>query len=238
MKLAVQLRCATIKLLTALEVYNKRYSSYMEFMKKEMVKTKSSTPWFLDLGAGSGLLSLGSAQVSKANILAVDLKTDDLRRMKSHRVHPLKADAQNLPFQPSTVDLCMCISLLEHLPKPAQCVREMTCITKTAGRIIVQIPNLRYILEPHTKWPLLHLMPSKLKEKIKEATGYSDLNLKVDVHYVTGCFADSNWSPTRVQKIFHSLGLAKLLLLPLGWFLIFECVPSRTKRTRALRELS
>ena len=56
-------------------------------------------------------------------------------------------------------------------------LKEMTRVIKQYGVIIIQIPNLDWLLEPHTKFPFLAYMPSILRKYALLFTNYEGLQM-------------------------------------------------------------
>lgn len=54
----------------------------------------------------------------------------------------LYGDAQALPIAEEAVDCVLLLDVLEHLPEPARCVREVYRVLKKGGRAITQVPFL------------------------------------------------------------------------------------------------
>ena len=79
------------------------------------------------------------------------------------------------------MDLVLSISLLEHLGNPAKCVQELYRILRQGGVAIIQIPNLQYLFEPHTKLPLLGFMPQRVQSRILRMMNYAYINFDVTV---------------------------------------------------------
>jgi SAM-dependent methyltransferase len=51
-------------------------------------------------------------------------------------------DAQVLPFAPSSVDTVLLLDVLEHLPRPSECIAEIHRVLQPKGRLILQVPFL------------------------------------------------------------------------------------------------
>jgi SAM-dependent methyltransferase len=51
-------------------------------------------------------------------------------------------DAQQLPFKSGSVDAVICKAVLEHVPEPAQVVREMYRMLKPGGKLYAYLPFL------------------------------------------------------------------------------------------------
>jgi ubiquinone/menaquinone biosynthesis C-methylase UbiE len=49
-------------------------------------------------------------------------------------------DGTCLPFRTGSFDTVLCTEVLEHLPEPERCVREMARVVKPGGRLLVTVP--------------------------------------------------------------------------------------------------
>jgi SAM-dependent methyltransferase len=102
------------------------------------------------------------------------------------------------------------LSLLEHLGNPAECVQELYRVLKQGGVAIIQLPNLQYLFEPHTKLPLLGLMPKRVQSKILRMIDYSYINFDVTVKNALLILQKSGFKLEKAVKVYH-LGIMKLL---------------------------
>lgn len=53
-------------------------------------------------------------------------------------------EAIDLPLEPDTLDLILCLDVLEHLFDPWRIVREISTLLKPGGALIISIPNVRH----------------------------------------------------------------------------------------------
>lgn len=51
-------------------------------------------------------------------------------------------DAQAIPVADTSVDYVLLLDVLEHLPRPDDCVREVRRVLRTGGKLIIQVPFL------------------------------------------------------------------------------------------------
>lgn len=84
------------------------------------------------------------------------------------------ADARYLPLRSDSIDFAYALSLLEHVEGWRLVVKEVARVLR-GGIYFIQLLNLRYPVEPHTKFPLLRFMPKALRRVIAVSTGYRDL---------------------------------------------------------------
>jgi len=83
----------------------------------------------LDLGSGE---HRGFSLKTRARIVLVDVQT---------RFHPdVAADAQVLPFKPGSFDGALAVSVLEHVPRPWDAVREIHRVLQPGGVVLGYVP--------------------------------------------------------------------------------------------------
>lgn len=59
-----------------------------------------------------------------------------------HKTLDVRADACYLPFRDATFDLCVCTSVLEHIPDPTTAVAEIGRVTRDEGCLWLEVPFL------------------------------------------------------------------------------------------------
>jgi hypothetical protein len=75
-------------------------------------------------------------------------------------------------YEPNSTSL---LSLLEHMPRWNEVVKEVSRV-RGVGIVIVQwLPNSHFIVEPHTEFPLLAILLQNIRDKISSLNNYSDL---------------------------------------------------------------
>ncbi|HEY5902809.1 MAG TPA: class I SAM-dependent methyltransferase [Anaerolineales bacterium] len=137
------------------------------------------------------------------------------------------ASAQELPFASGSFDVVIIKHIVEHLPDPAQAIREIGRVTAPGGTLILATPNLGSLLKPWKgeRWigyqDPTHISlkpPEEWLALIKEA-GFSFKRV----------FADGFWDvpyvpviPNQIQKLFFgSLGgvqaITGFIFLPMRW---------------------
>ena len=103
-------------------------------------------------------------------------------------INRICADAHNLLFKDSS--LTFSLSLLEHLQNPSEHIKELYRVLKKGGKAIIQLPNLQYLFEPHSKWPLLWLLPESFQSRIFSLLNYPYVNMKVTIKSIYSEIAD------------------------------------------------
>jgi SAM-dependent methyltransferase len=52
------------------------------------------------------------------------------------------ADAQALPIKSASIDTVLLLDVMEHLPRPQECLGEINRVLKNSGQVILQVPFL------------------------------------------------------------------------------------------------
>jgi SAM-dependent methyltransferase len=181
------------------------------------------------LEIGSGLGHLVGQLEGSFETYGLDLNHWAVARSKSEakRTQLETASAQALPYTNKSFGVVIIKHIVEHLPDPAQAVREIGRILEPGGILILATPNLDSLLKPWkgSRW-IGYLDPTHISLKppgewvklIREA-GLNPLEV----------FADGFWNvpyvplvPNPLQKLFFgSLGgfqaLTGIVFLPVRW---------------------
>jgi len=206
---------SVVGLLSKLRVYEERTDTYVRLFERWI----SSAGVLLDVGCGTGAFSRAVASGGRL-VVALDIDESVLRKIDaSESIERVCADAQSLPFRDGSVDCALAISLLEHLERPEKCVEGLFRVLKRGGVVVVQLPNFQYVFEPHSKWPLLCLMPRRFQRKIFELLNYPYVNMEVSVKRILSTFQFSGFGIRELVKVYH-LGLMKLLPVPPAYIFV------------------
>lgn len=106
-----------------------------------------------DIGCGGGLLSEALARAG-AHVTAIDLAPEVLEVAKLH-LHETNADlptplaidyrlcgsAELAASDPAVFDVVCCMELIEHVPDPAELVRDLAALLKPGGRVFLSTVN-------------------------------------------------------------------------------------------------
>jgi len=114
----------------------------------------------LDIGCGDGSTLMWLKDVKKCSwIGGVEIVPDaaEKARKKLDMVYEGNIDAMDLPLERSSLDLILCLDVLEHLIDPWSVTRRIQNLLKPGGALIVSVPNVRCkrVLLPlllHGKW--------------------------------------------------------------------------------------
>jgi hypothetical protein len=95
------------------------------------------------------------------------------------------------------------------------------------GRVaIIQLPNLQYLFEPHTKWPLLGFMPKWAQSRILRIMDCDYINFDITVKNALLMLKKSGFKLEKTVKVYH-LGIMKLL--PIAPAYIFIAVKMKER---------
>lgn len=102
-----------------------------------------------EVGCERGTLSTKLAAECRY-LVCVDIDHEVLlaarERVNGGRAGFVVADGQCLPFRDGWADVSVSTHTLEHLPDPARGLRELTRITRLDGRLVINVPNDRWVL--------------------------------------------------------------------------------------------
>lgn len=180
----------------------------------------------LDVGGASGVqafLLFGIVRCSR--VVVLDVSKDKLVKGKElrPRIAFVQGDAHHLPFRSGSFDLVASFSILEHLENPVAGVKEQIRVSRRL--IAVQIPNLRYYIEPHTLVPLLYWYPKKIRQKVLKSVWVWRpeiyINFSVTYKNLRGWFHHSGIRLIKTSKLYHA-NYAKIFVSPQGYLMLFE----------------
>lgn len=174
----------------------------------------------VDVGCGSGTFSK-ALDDGKRLIVALDIQCELLRNVRGYNIERICADAHYLPFRGGSIDCVLSISLMEHLQGPKKHVGELHRVLKDRGKVILQLPNLQYPIEPHSKWPFLFLLPRGFQSKIFEMLNYSYVNMEVTINYALTLFEAWGFKLKERVDVYH-LNIMKLLPIAPAYIFILE----------------
>jgi ubiquinone/menaquinone biosynthesis C-methylase UbiE len=194
-----------VGLLSRVHAYEERTGKYLSHFKHYV----DGAEVIVDVGCGSGAFSKALARQNRL-VIASDIEGRLLREIEDSYIWKVCADAHHLPFRDGSVDCVLFLSLLEHLENPAKCVEELYRVLKYGGTAIIQLPNLQYPFEPHTKWPLLCLMPKRFQSRILKMIGYPYINMEVTIKNALSMLEETGFKLKEIVKVYH-LGIMKLL---------------------------
>lgn len=137
--------------------------SCIEYVTKEELKGKK----ILEIGGGSGLISSAISKYGN-EVITIDIHDVIMRETLDLYENQLNinfviADGIKLPFKSSSFDAIVCNQVIEHIPKQnhQQLIDESYRALKSGGIFYIATPNKLWLIEPHTRLPMLSYLPKK-----------------------------------------------------------------------------
>ena len=208
-----------VRTLQIVRFYHARNEKYGALLLRLIGPSARAGQFVVDLGCGPG--GITSKLSGPYTVLGLDKDRYPLLHFFNPGIPRVQARAERLPFKDDSIDVVVAISLVEHVPDQRGFFFEVARVLKAGGQGIVQVPNLRHPIEPHTKWPFLHMWSQTFQAKVLAATGYDDLDLSTSVAKVSHLGAGSGLEVVGTLPIWH-FRLAKLLGQPMGFFMVLR----------------
>jgi SAM-dependent methyltransferase len=127
---------------------------------------------------------------------------------------PVVADVTRIPFRDRAFDSALCTEVLEHLPDPCRCLKEIHRVVKPGGTVLFTVPMTMYThCEPYdfyryTQYGLRHLL-EKHGFKIRELRRLGGVVSVMASHAISlGCDAIANCLDKSVLKHVRRAALA------------------------------
>jgi len=209
---------AIVKILQLARFYQKRNERYASVVESVVGSSPRGERLMVDVGCGPGGIT-----ALLRGFIVVGLDSD--RYYLSHFIEPkiprIQARAEHLPLRAMSVDVVLAISLVEHVAEQPALFVELARVLKEGGQLVLQVPELRFPIEPHTKWPLLHVWNQSLQGRILAATGYQDLNMTTSLSGIKRFAEAAGLRSHRLIPLWH-FPLARIAGLPMGYFISFN----------------
>ncbi len=117
---------------------------YWDYRDKMIFSFIKERKIIVDLGCGEGItLQRLTKQFPLSIVAGIDLSFENLEICRKHELLALQNDSENLCFQDNSVDCCLLIEVIEHLPHPEKTLQEIFRILKKDGILIALFPNDR-----------------------------------------------------------------------------------------------
>lgn len=95
----------------------------------------------LDIGSYDGSISSNLKKLfSNLKITIVDMDKSGLQLAKEKGLNTLYASATELPLENSSVDVVLCLDLIEHVKEDDKVIKEISRVLKEGGKIILTTP--------------------------------------------------------------------------------------------------
>lgn len=127
----------------------------------------------LDLGAGSGGVSVALASNGAHDLVAADVVVNsdlaEVRRASGVPLQQVASTGERLPFADGSFDAVLCLETIEHLPDARGAAREMMRILRPGGLVMITTPaRFRYLHrpDPHYQVRGLALLPDAMQRRV------------------------------------------------------------------------
>jgi len=219
-----RLGCRIAHILRMYGVRRRKYIEYLIIILRSIEKYKGKHIMVLDLGCGSG--SFLYLLIRKAGKKVIGIGVDILQydewfkySIKERNITFLLSDARLLPFRTNSIDIIVAFSLLEHVDGWEKIVGEVHKVLRVGGVFIIQLPNLEYLIEPHTKFPLLKVLPKRLKSIISFTAEYPELQFNCTLVNVLKRLKRCEFKVIGVYYHYHS-EVQRLFIVPPSYIII------------------
>jgi len=122
-------------------------NQYYEYTRKEIAPLLPDNPSkVLEIGCGAGNTLVWLKNLKHCTWIAgVEISPEavEVARERLDAVYPVNIEQNSIPIQESTLDLILCLDVLEHMIDPWEVVRRLHKLLKPGGALIVSIPNVR-----------------------------------------------------------------------------------------------
>lgn len=146
----------------------------------------------LDIGSGYGQIPFMLNETLNIDVFGVEIYEKYARYMPMI-LNPVRGTVNFLPYRRDYFDVISALSVLEHI-QPSELIVSLSEIFRTVkwgGIFIVQVPNMNFPIEVHSRLPFQQYLPRSLGKKY--------------YHLVTGRDQELvNWWRTSHRKILHT----------------------------------
>ena len=198
----------------------------LEFYEEIISRFLAHKDTLLDVGCGSCEVSRRLKSPSFKVGLDINFRSlikakNNEHNKRAYHLELICADAHFLPFREQSFSSIILISLLEHLKSPQDVIRECYRVLRSRGRIILQIPNLQKLFEPHTWIPMI-LLPNFVKKVILQKLRHDFINFNVTIQHCLKWLHSSGFVKISYTKIWWGFRIIKILNWPIGWIITAE----------------
>jgi len=103
----------------------------------------------IDIGGFDGFISHNLKLLfPNLGIVVVDLDNSGLEIAKNYELDTLHASATDLPIDDNSIDMVLCLDLIEHLENDVKLIQEIFRILRKGGKVILTTPMEKGVLFP------------------------------------------------------------------------------------------
>jgi len=187
-------------------LYDLRIEALVEGRTKRLKFLNPKATSGLDIGCQRGQITERIQMNTGITFVGLEPSIKDVTAL-SRYVKIIKGYANELPFTDSTFDFVLMISVLEHIQpnELKDSLSEVHRVLKYDGFLLIQIPNMNFPIEVHSRLPFQQFLPTTLGDKY----------LSIFSH---GRYKKSEWYRTSPKKIISLASRVGLSLVNLERF--------------------
>jgi len=187
-------------------LYDLRIEALVEGLTKRLKFLNPKATSGLDIGCQRGQITERIQMNTGITFVGLEPSIKDVTAL-SRYVKIIKGYANELPFTDSTFDFVLMISVLEHIQpnELKDSLSEVHRVLKYDGFLLIQIPNMNFPIEVHSRLPFQQFLPTTLGDKY----------LSIFSH---GRYKKSEWYRTSPKKIISLASRVGLSLVNLERF--------------------
>jgi ubiquinone/menaquinone biosynthesis C-methylase UbiE len=180
-------------------LYELRIEALAEELTKRLKFLNPKATSGLDIGCQRGYLTERIQMNTGITFVGIEPYIKDVTALSRH-VKIIQGYANKLPFTDSTFDFVLMISVLEHIQpnELKDSLSEVHRVLKYDGFLLIQIPNMNFPIEVHSRLPFQQFLPRTLGDKY----------LSIFTH---GRYKKSDWyriSPKKIISLASQVGLS------------------------------
>ena len=128
--------------------YSSKTEDYFTHARREILPLlPSHSTRALEVGCGAGhTLSLLKEQGLCDWVCGIEISpaAAEQAALRLDQVVQGNIEVMKLPVEPGSIDLLLCLDVLEHLVDPWETLRRLTTLLSPNGVLVASIPNVRY----------------------------------------------------------------------------------------------
>lgn len=182
-------QCDYNQIASSYDRYRDLSPSLLNLWLEKIIRLGKITPGMrvLDIGCGTGRLTIPLQQKAQAEVYGLDLSAEMLKRAQgkegAETVHWILGDAQALPFPDQSFDFTFMCLVLHHIEDKVRAIEEMYRVLKPGGRSLIWTSSHRQIKDSllnefFPSLPKIDLarFPSiPMIKDLMESAGYADI---------------------------------------------------------------
>jgi len=114
-----------------------------------------------DIGCNGGQIT---TRLAESFYVVIGVDVDSPGKDRDGRAHFVQADAAQLPFKSSCLDVAVVNHVLEHVTDQVVLLGEIWRVLKPTGICYLSCPNRFSLVEPHYRLPLLSWLPRRVSD--------------------------------------------------------------------------